>query len=403
MMVKRLALLTGVLLLGLTLSTSAFAERFSVTGGGGQFHIGNGLALPIQQAALGPVNNGSVFPGEAGTAFELLIRPIPGAAVEGSIGNALTSQAGKSAYQNTLSVPPAILQKSGGQTTVGVKFSNDTAIAVGTNLNFSWPPLQRDSVSGQILPNANAVFSTGNAFGGVGAVLGPGGGTMVYSNVLNQRFGGVAQFAITGNSGTGLLDGVTAGAEDSPVTVYITIGQIAGGCCPGAGAVGVVAAIPTGNFGAGGTTTTTVNTPGRVLAPNVAAGAFAGLGGPSGQPLAMPNLVATNTAVPTNAATSLGAPWTTGMIVVKNNDGGSPETFTMTGDDGRTANGAGSIQMVAASVSTRVATGPNGNRGWVQLDLVPIGTTPALGPMAQVALGGLVLLGGAYIARRKLS
>lgn len=397
MMVKRLASLTGVFLLGLGLATSAQAEKFSVTGGGGQLHIGNGLALPIQQAALGPVNAGTVFPGEPGTAFDLLIEPDGNPIIEGSIGNALTSASGKQAYQNTLTVQPGVLNRNGSQVTVGVKFSNDVAIAVGTNLNYSWPA-----------GPGNAVFSTGNAIGGAG-VVNFGISSLVYTNALANRFGGAAQFAISGNSGTGLLAGqqvvigsATVTAEDAPVTVYITVGAIGGGCCPGTGAVGLVAAVPTGNGGVGGTTTTTVNTPGIALAPNVAAGAFGA--SPSGQPLAMPALVATNTLLPTNAATSQGAPWTTGRIVAKN---GRPspdnETFTLTGNDGRTALGGGTIQMVSGAVSARVATKENANRGWVQLNLNPVGVTPALGPVAQLALGGLVLLAGGYVARRKFS
>jgi hypothetical protein len=61
MPLKRLAvgIAAAFLFSTLGLATSAQAiKRFSVVGGGAQSHIGNGLAIPIQQAAINSVVTG---------------------------------------------------------------------------------------------------------------------------------------------------------------------------------------------------------------------------------------------------------------------------------------------------------------------------------------------------------
>ena len=45
------------------------------------------------------------------------------------------------------------------------------------------------------------------------------------------------------------------------------------------------------------------------------------------------------------------------------------ERFIISGDDARTAGGAGTIQLVGGALSLRPASGPNANRAWVQLNL----------------------------------
>ena len=55
----RIAIL--LLALGLVAGTAQATHQFSLVGGGGQIHIGNGLALPIQQAAT-VLQTGTVFP-----------------------------------------------------------------------------------------------------------------------------------------------------------------------------------------------------------------------------------------------------------------------------------------------------------------------------------------------------
>jgi len=105
----------------------------------------------------------------------------------------------------------------------------------------------------------------------------------------------------------------------------------------------------------------------------------------------------------TNMASSSGFPWTTGMLtIIATQASGAPETWMLTGMDARTAGGAGTIQMVAGSLSLRTTTLDNANRGWVRLTLVGPGEVPALSPVALGAMAGLMLLGAGYAMRRRL-
>ena len=60
--------------------------------------------------------------------------------------------------------------------------------------------------------------------------------------------------------------------------------------------------------------------------------------------------------------------------------------------------------MVSGSLSTRLLTGDNANRGWVKLVLVPrhVAGVPALSPAGLAATAGLMLLVAGYAMRRKL-
>jgi hypothetical protein len=114
-------------------------------------------------------------------------------------------------------------------------------------------------------------------------------------------------------------------------------------------------------------------------------------------------IVAFNPAIPTNMATSVQGPWTTGKLVVTNGAaGGAAETFTLTGKDSRTVSGGGTIQLVSGAVSTRTASGPNANRGWVELQLQGFEDTPSLSPMGLAATAALMLLAGGYAVRRRM-
>ena len=384
MLLKRSAACTVALLLGLAAAPSAQADKaFALSGGGAQSHIGNGLMIPIQQAATAATT---------GTMFPILKAPakvgkiIVGTVVKPLIGPIL----GKSAYQRKLVVPKGVIEKVAGQLTVGVHFSNPTVYAVGTNLRFTWP-------------SAPAVFSTGQAGP---AVITGFGGSMTYSNVLVTRFGGAGSFSITsGSEPAGLING-------SAVTIYAkpSIGGAVPPCThPGLGgantlnnngcAAGILIAKPTG-VGAIGRNTT-VATPGaKVVGKNVAilkVGAS-----PLGTILAKV-LVQTNTAIPTNAASSQGGPWTTGKVIISNPAAlGGKEKFTLSGKDSRTANGGGSIQMVAGSVSNRTTTGPNANRGWVRLTLSTPATVPSMSMLGLGATVVLMLLAFGYTMRNRL-
>jgi hypothetical protein len=102
-----------------------------------------------------------------------------------------------------------------------------------------------------------------------------------------------------------------------------------------------------------------------------------------------------------NKATSFGFPWTTGKIVIKAAALGAPETFTVTGNDNRTAMGAGTIQLVAGSVSLRVTSMDNANRGWVRLVLdSTTPKVPALSAPMRAAAAAFMLLVFGYALRR---
>lgn len=414
---KRVTRCILVVLAGLSLATLAQAQpidgstrSWSLVGGGGQLHIGNGLMLPIQAAAAkhttGMVSTaktgttGTMFPGDpsitasgmAGLNPRMLKVPALGGTLTGTIQNPLKVAGGKQGYQRKLHVPPGVLGKPAAQTTVGVHFSNPVVFAVGTNLSYAWP------APAPFGPAGGATFSTGNAVA-VSVITGPPGGvsSMTYTNALGKRFGGAAQFLLSPGGAGGIIA--------PPVTVYIKINAATPACThpafTGATATclaGLIAAVPAGPVlgGQGGSSAMTEMTPGLVLPLNVAAIKM-GLA-PSGTITAAAP-VAFSPAVPTNMATSQDGPWTTGQIVIKQPAaGGGAETFTLTGKDDRTILGGGTISMVSGSLSVRTASGPNANRGWVRLNLFK--KVPAASPQALAFGAGLMVLAAGFAVRR---
>ena len=402
MSLKHLGIALLSLALGLVVGT-AQAKDFSLVDGGGQMHIGNGLALPIEAAATS---------GQTGTVFPPLAIPVaPGIIfVSGTVAKPLIDVGTKKGYQRKLIVPPSVLSKPTGQTTVGVKFSNPNLFAVGTNLKWDWPA-------------ASATFSTGAAVGGGGtgtATITGHGGSMTYSNALGKRFGGPAHFLIAG--------GVPSGDYlNAPVTIWLKVNGATPACThshplfggppatPGTACVaGVVLAKPTGLGGPGGFSTISVSTVGASIpspAPNVA---LARLGNtPKGtllpglappvitKPYPLP-AARNNGLPPHNAAQSQPGPWTTGQVIITNAAATPAETFTLSGRDDRTAGGGGVIQMVSGALSTRAATGPNANRGWVRLKLRSTAPLPSMSPLGLATTAGLMLLVAGYAMRRRI-
>jgi hypothetical protein len=86
------------------------------------------------------------------------------------------------------------------------------------------------------------------------------------------------------------------------------------------------------------------------------------------------------------ATSSVGFPWTTGMITLMA-PAVPPETFKVTGQDNRDVFGVGSISLVSGSLSARALSGPNANRGWVRLTVPePAAVLGALGAFAMLGL-----------------
>jgi hypothetical protein len=409
MPIKRLAVWIAALLL-LSPGLATANRKFSVTGGGAQNHIGNGLALPIQAAIPNFPATPTMFP-------PLLIPVAPGPApvLSGTISKplltAMATPSGpvtKSGYQRQLNIPTGVLAKSGAALVrVGVRFSNPTVFAVATNIVYNWPAVP-------------AVFSTGAAVATTN-VASPfaGGGTMTYSNALGARFGGPAAFAVSAGPPLGLFPA-------SPVTVYAKINGTTPACTfmlvgMGPGCIaGILLAAPTGVGAIGGATSMTVMTPGvvipgaNVVAVQLGAGPVPPLGtilpGPvtlhtagTGTVMAPSPILIAMGAVPTNMAASQPGPWTTGQVIISAPmAAGGGEKFTLEGKDSRTQSGAGTIQLVSGSLSTRLASGFNGNRGWLRLTLTGIPPVPSMSPVGLTATVALILLAFGYTMRRRI-
>jgi hypothetical protein len=389
----RVALLS--LALG-SLAGAAQAIDYSLVGGGGQLHIGGGLALPIQAA----IPQNTVTP-STGTVFPPLLIPVrigPAPIVSGTVVKPLIDVGTKKGYQRKLRVPAGVLKKTAAQTTVGLKFSNLALFAAATNLTYEWPAVP-------------ATFSTKNAV--ATTTITGFGGSLTYSNSLGQRFGGAAQFALSPGPAAGNY-------ANAPVTLYIKINgttpacthtnALFGGTDPGCVA-GMVLVKPTGLAGHGGASTRTEMTPGAVATPPNVAIVKMGLSplGTMLPGLAPPANVkpypvrAAAATLPTNMATSQAGPWTTGKIIITNMSAQpTAETFTISGKDDRTAGGGGTIQMVAGSLSQRATTGPNGNRAWVRLELQPVFGVPSMSRLGLAATAGLLLLTAGYALRRRI-
>ena len=107
---------------------------------------------------------------------------------------------------------------------------------------------------------------------------------------------------------------------------------------------------------------------------------------------------------PTNKASSTGYPWTTARITIQATQTGDlgKESFTISGADSRTAGGAGTIQLVAGSLSLRDLSGTNANRAWLRLILEPNPQVPSMSALGLAATAGLMLLTAGYAMRRRI-
>ncbi len=328
------ALCSALALVGLA-DTAFAAKKQYALGGNARFQIGGGLPLPITNTAP---PNGRILP----------------------VANARVFQ--------TTGADPKVLEIEPGQLTnpaapefaIGVFQNNSALFSVQSNLGFSFPA----QASG------NVVLQAGGRTGATTFTFVPGGGipgSLRYQATGNQ-FGGPARTAISGTAK------VWAVAVSPPP------------CNPGATCVAakIVAApaplnVAGAAFGVTNATTPVNQVPGiYVVGANTAGSIFFRTPTPNSGP------------GPTNAAASVGGPWTTGILTVSQPAAlGGVEVFTLSGSDGR-VNGAGNISLVSGAVSTRTLSGPNANRGWLNLVLTdtggPIPTTSSWGIAALMVL-----------------
>ena len=206
-------------------------------------------------------------------------------------------------------------------------------------------------------------------------------GIMIYTRTSNQ-FGGALTGRVFGGAdvalnGQGADQPPCAGAQCKVLMALANPNSTGDG---GAGDA----------FGGGGTSPGTPVDPGAFTASITLAGKITVPGAFSGPGIG-------------NAATGAGAPWTTGMVTVSMSQAlGSTEIFTLTGSDNRTAGGAGTISLVAAALSQRATSGPNANRGWMNMTVGnALGALPTISGPGIAALVGLMSLAGGYAMRQR--
>lgn len=425
---------------------SAWAQAggyYLLTGNsGGQLQIGTGLPLPIQtfRGGLTPTNGGTTCQGVGcqqspdgpGTAYwPPLLVPADNRAlctmvnVMGCVGGPWTQpivQNGTSTMGGAIAVKASALAIGAPNPAkkIAVFDTNPAVFQVATSISYEWPAASQ-----------TAVFRPGGAPGMVGTpvVLGTGisGGTITYSG-STKAFGGPAQFAIQAGPGAaGGRVGANATGQNPVASVWINfagalpqsamavalvgasnpVGVAAPGANVNAASVttmfGAIAA-SNGPFGAinvghttmmGGMTTFIcdqwcVGTNGTIDTPTpVNGGSVQSFPLPS---VTIPTTMGGTFMLPglTNMVTNtMGFPWTTGLITLSQGAAVPPEIFWLSGTDMR-VNGVGNISLVSGALSTRHLSGPNGNRGWLTLSLVPLPEpTAALGAAAALAVLGL--------------
>jgi hypothetical protein len=376
---NRVALFISCLLLalGVAVTGQAQVQKYAVIGGGVELAIGQGLPLPPQ--VFTPGVNGTVFP-------QLLVPVASGPPPTVSGTTVMTTR-------QRLVIPQSIFTTPAAQRTIGLFAQNPTLYAVATNLGWGWPATTGVVMSSLARTGANNTTWTGPVVGG----------TISYQANPAGKFGGPARFAITHGSG-----GIVA---NSPVTVYVNVARPAGnppcqhpafgGANPACVAY-IMGAWPNTKGAIGGTANSvgTTNPLGNPV-PGIGVGWFGAT--PAGTVIAFAFTPNSNPGL-TNMVTSVAYPWTTGMLIVSHpGAAGGGELFTLSGKDNRTPSGAGTIQLVAGALSNRKTSGPNANRGWVQIKLRKINRTPTMSPAGLAATAGLILLAGAYAVRRKLS
>lgn len=339
--------------LALAASTAA-AQAVHPLAGSARFQVGAGLPLPITTAAS---PNGRVLATPAATAMQT---------------------SGPDPRRLTLS--PSQLTAAAAPMNVGFALVNPNVFQIHTSVSVR-------------LPNAPAVFRAGGRTGPATVTFCPGqvvgtvnpacaspaapgnviNGLIRYTRTSNQ-FGGPAQAAMGGVVDSALRAGSFAPCHFASATGCIAVFASAAplpaamqGAPFGSFAVAPGSAPSPGLFAVG-------VSPGGVITSITSAGLGSGVANPQ---------------------TSFGGPWTTGMVTVSVTGPLGLQVFTLTGSDNRVS-GVGSLSLVSGSVSARGLTGPNANRGWLNLVLGPAAAgAPSASPAGIAAIAGLLALVGA--------
>lgn len=359
-------LVAFVLVLG---AWSAASARIHSLTGNVRAQIGNGLPLPI--VLVGPPNGG--IQAISGATIRQHGVHVPGAISTGGSPAKIVLDPGQLTY------PGAALVN------IPVWGSNPNVFQVATQLSYSYPITKISFEAGGRTGATVVTFcgkpgSTVTDNGNPGCAGTPVGTGLIKYTATSNQFGGPAQAAVGGGGnvalkGGGALMGATA---TNTIIAFFNIQPNP----TGAGG---------GPFGYANMTTPTTPNPGAFL------GTVTGMGA----------VIALNVTLgpgTTNKGTSWGGPGTTGMVTASNPSATPPEKFTLTGNDGRNAGiGTGTINLVSGGFSQRTISGPNANRGWVNLTIGPvISKTPVMPLPAVGALVGLLALSGGYVIRKRM-
>jgi hypothetical protein len=348
-----------------------------------RFQIGGGLPIPISLTPPGGILPIGGTPSPNGRARLPGCGGVAAAAVTFNCNTTATVMQGTGAVPSIM-LAPGFLTHPGSFMNVPVFLANSMVFQVATSFMLVIPPtavatpmsltFQANGRTGPStvtwcvgLPIPTGTMSTGYNPACTGPGVGtPIGGLAKYTKTANQ-FGGAG----TGPNAiaSGIANVALVNAFATPCT---TAGSPNGMCLVAfANASGVSPGAIGAAFGVTGVSTPTTPSPGLFAVGvdffgNITTRTTTGLGAGS-----------------TNQATSFAVPWTTGMLTVQMTGvfGGPPETFIRTGSDGRVS-GVGGISLVGGALSNRATSGPNANRGWINI-YVPepgavLGATAAL-------------------------
>jgi hypothetical protein len=337
--------------------------------GNARFQIGRGLPMPVG------------------------FTPAPKGKLEVVPGGVVTQDHG--ADPRALRLPAGVLTHMAVPINLPVFIGAAVIFQVHTNIGLQFPKVTGTFSAGKRTGASVVAFCPGdvvtpsgnpgcpNAAGGTGI-----NGMMRYTKTANQ-FGGPMRANLTGTANIAFPVAAQAPCQAGPI-----VGARANPGCQVIFALATPA--PTGAQGAAFATGTVRDpgvapNPGRYYMSITLAGIITNIytSDPQGPGLA-------------NPVTSYGAPWTTGMLsILVTAAVGETEQFTFTGSDNRVG-GVGSISFVSGSVSDRSLSGPNGNRGWLNLDIGPENIpAPTLSVQGVAAFLGLLGLTGAYALRRR--